>query len=389
MARRRYQNGWVFLRGTNPPKWIGRWREDIVAQDGTVHRVRHSTVLGTRAELPTKRLAQRRLELILARVNAPQYRPGRIATVVEFAERWRAEVLTQRKPSTIRAATSHLGCYILPQLGRLKLDELSPERQQMFVTRLSQTLSRKTVLNIVGTLSSLLSTARKWGYITETVKMGDLALPDEGVRPEARFFTPEQVRQIIALAAEPCRTMFAIAAMTGARSGELLGLKVEDLDFDRRLIFIRRSVHRGHVQTVKSKASQKPLPMPEALASILTDYLRRDWRESQERWLFTNRRLRPYSADKVVMFKLWPILDALKIPRCGLHAFRHFHSSMLLELGAPPQVAQAQMRHADPRITLEVYSHVVGESQRKAVERVAEILAPVGPKGDALGKWIQ
>ena len=41
------------------------------------------------------------------------------------------------------------------------------------------------------------------------------------------------------------------------------------------------------------------------------------------------------------------------------------------------------------RWLLEVYSHVVGESQRKAVEKVAEILAPVGPKGDALGKWIQ
>jgi integrase len=89
------------------------------------------------------------------------------------------------------------------------------------------------------------------------------------------------------------------------------------------------------------------------------------------------------------MLRLWPILDALKIPHCGLHAFRHFHSTMLLELGAAPQVAQAQMRHSDPRITLEVYSHVVGDSQRNAVEKVAEIVAPIGPKSDASGKWIQ
>ncbi len=388
MARRRYQVGWVFLRGKNPPKWIGRWREDIAGQDGIVRRVRHSTALGTRSELPTKRLAQRGLELILARINAPEYRPGRIATVAEFAERWSAEVLTQRKPSTIRAATSHLRCYILPQLGRLKLDELGRERQQVFVTRVSQRASRKTVLNVIGTLSSMMATAKKWGYISETVKVGELALPDEGVRPEARFFTAEQVRQIIGLAGEPFRTIFAVAAMTGLRAGELLGLQVEDLDFTSRLIFVRRSVHRGRVQSVKSRASQKPLPMPAALASILTQYLA-GWRENPERWLFVNRRGRPYSADKVVMFKLWPILDALKVPRCGLHAFRHFHSSMLLEVGAAPQVAQAQMRHSDARITLEVYSHVVGESQRKAVERVAEIVAPVGPKSDAAGEWIQ
>jgi integrase len=376
MARRRYQAGSVFLRGSNPPKWIGRYREDIVAQDGTVSRVRHSTVLGTKSELATKRLAQRRLELILARINAPEYRPGRIATVAEFAERWKVEVLAQRQLTTIRAAVSHLNNHILPQLGKFKLDEVSRERQQVFVTQLSQKVSRKMVLNVVGTLSSMLAIAKRWGYITETVKLRDLAVPTESVRPEARFFTAEQVRQILMLAEEPFRTMFAVAAMTGIRASELLGLKVDDLDFTRRLIFIRRSVHRGHVQTTKSKASQKPLPMPEALAAMLKEYLQSCWRENPEQWLFANRHKRPYSADKVVMFKLWPILDALKIPRCGLHAFRHFHSSMLLEVGASPKVAQAQLRHSDARITLEVYSHIVDESQRKAVERVAERVAP-------------
>ena len=388
MARRRYQTGWVFLRGTNPPKWIGRYREDRVGQDGTVRRIKNSVVLGTKAELPTKRLAQRRLELILARINAPEYRPGRVATVAEFAERWKVEVLVQRKPSTVRAATAHLRCHILPQLGRLKLNEVSRERQQMLVTLLSQKASRKMVINVMGTLSSMITTARKWGYVAEPIKLGELALPAECVKTEARFFTPDQVRQIIHRAQQPFRTMFNILAMTGIRAGELLGLKVDDVDFERRLIFIRRSVNRGHVQTVKSKASQKPLPLPDALAEILKIHLS-TWRENPERWLFANSRNRPFSADKVVTFKLWPILEALKIPHCGLHAFRHFHSTMLLELGAAPQVAQAQMRHSDPRITLEVYSHVVGESQRNAVDRVAEILAPIGPKKSDSEEWIQ
>lgn len=388
MARRRYQTGWVFLRGKNPPKWIGRYREDTLGQDGIVRRVKNSIVLGTKAELPTKRLAQRRLELILARINAPEYRPGRVATVAEFAERWKTEVLAQRKPSTIRAATAHLRCHILPQLGRLKLDEVSRERQQVLVTLLSQKVSRKMVVNVIGTLSSMMTTARKWGYVAEPVKLGELALPAESVKCEARFFTPEQVRQIIHRAEEPFRTMFYILAMTGIRAGELLGLVIEDLDFQRRLIFIRRSVIRGQVQTVKSKASQKPLPLPDALAEILKRHLS-TWQENPERWLFANNRSRPYSADKVVMSRLWPILETLDIPHCGLHAFRHFHSTMLLELGAAPQVAQAQMRHSDPRITLEVYSHVVGESQRNAVERVARILAPIGPKQNDSGEWIQ
>ena len=76
---------------------------------------------------------------------------------------------------------------------------------------------------------------------------------------------------------------------------------------------------------------------------------------------------------------LAPILDKLKIPRRGFHAFRHMHASLLLATGAAPQVAQKQLRHSDARITLGIYGHVIGDSQREAVEKVASILFPVVP----------
>jgi integrase len=74
---------------------------------------------------------------------------------------------------------------------------------------------------------------------------------------------------------------------------------------------------------------------------------------------------------------LTPILDALKIPRCGFHAFRHAHTSLLLDTGAAPPVVQAQLRHADPRVTIGLYGHIVGEGQREAVESVSELFADV------------
>jgi integrase len=83
------------------------------------------------------------------------------------------------------------------------------------------------------------------------------------------------------------------------------------------------------------------------------------------------------------------LLEKLNIPKCGLHAFRHMHSSLLLETGASPSVAQAQLRHSDARITLGVYGHVIGDSQRTAVEKVAKLLAPSGPKSEFSGELIQ
>jgi integrase len=388
MARRRFQKGRLFLRGKKTPQWIGRWREDTITPDGSVKRIEKSAILGTKAELPTRRLAARRLELLLSRVNAPDYRPVRVATLTAFAERWKLEVLPQRKPSTRHAADSHLKVHILPELGAMKLDQLGRENQQVFATRLSQKVSRKTVLNVLGTLSSMLNKAREWGYVCEGVEFGKLALPEANIGSVPRFFSADEVRRVIEAAREPFSTMFATLAMTGMRSGEVLALEVGDLDFDRRIVFIRRSSWYGRIQTLKSRASQGALPMPEPLADMLKSYLEK-WKPNPGRLLFANQIGRPMSANKVVQRKLWPILDALKIPRCGLHAFRHTHSSLLVDGGAPVSVAQAQLRHADPRITLGIYSHVVGNSQRDAVEKLAAILRPNAPKLKPDGEWIQ
>jgi predicted RNA-binding protein Jag len=84
------------------------------------------------------------LEVLLSRVNVPDYRPRRVATLDEFAETWKETVLSQRKPSTQKAALSHLRSHILPQLGNVQLDALGQEAQQIFVTRLSRTVSRET-----------------------------------------------------------------------------------------------------------------------------------------------------------------------------------------------------------------------------------------------------
>ncbi len=385
LARRRYQVGTLILRGKT---WHGRWREDVIGPDGKVQRVRRCQAIGTLAELPTKKLAHRRLELLLARVNAPGYRPGRTATLAEFSERWRADVLSQRKPSTVRAAESHLQVHILPHLGAMRLDQLMPENQQAFVACLSKRHAAKTVLNVLGTLSAMLNTAKKWGYVCEGMELRTLALPARGEKAQAHFFTAQEVRAIVAAAKEPYSTMFGVAAMTGMRCGEIFGLKVEDLDFRARVIYVRRSVWYGKLQAPKSSASVRTLPMPEPLAQRLEAYLR-TWRPNPERLLFATRPGRPVSANNVVQRKLWPILDKLGIPRCGLHAFRHTHCSLLVGMGAPPTVAQAQLGHSDPRITLGIYSHVIGDSQRQAVEKLAGLLDPFGLTPEVKGEWVQ
>jgi integrase len=311
-----------------------------------------------------------------------------LCQIGDFSDVWEKEVLVHQKPSSVKATQSHLRTYIRPWLGKVRLEEFTAQAQQIFVTRLSQRVSRKTVLNVLGTLGSMLRTAKKWNYNCHSLDRHELALPAKGIRKAVRVYTREELSQIIAIAEQPYKTMFAIAALTGLRAGEVVGLQKANLDLDHRVIQVQRSAWYGRVQTVKSEASRAPVAMPGALAMLLKEYLA-TWKANPEGFLFVNRNGRPYAQNKVVEYGLWPVLDKLKIPRGGMHAFRHAHASLLLDIGANPTVTKEQMRHSDARVTLGVYGHVIGDSQRDAVEKLGEILHPSSTQIGAASAWIQ
>ncbi|MBZ5702597.1 MAG: site-specific integrase [Acidobacteriia bacterium] len=332
-------------------------------------------MLGTVEEFATKRLAEREATAFLARVNRLDYRPVKRATFAEFSESWKKQVIDLLKPSTAKVMASHLRFHLVPAFGRMRLDEMGQEQMQAFVGKLAKGRSRHTILNVLGTLASVLKMARKWGYAVAGFQQSDLVMPCSKPGKPGRFFTAEQARSILALASEPWHTIFALAAMTGLRPGEVLGLSIDDLDFEQRLIFVRRSAWYSHLISPKNARSVATVPMPGPLAEVLTNYLA-SWRPNEKRLLFSNRRGNPYSENKVVQKRLWPILDALSIPRCGMHAFRHGHGSQMHSSGASLKVTQTQLRHADASTTSRYYLHVIGSEQRDAAEKVACILCP-------------
>lgn len=394
MARRRFQNGCLYLRrGKRRNVWIGQYRVDEIDHEGKVHRILRKVILGTTQQLRTRRLAQRELGKQLERINSFAYRPGRTATLDQFVESWRDSVLKLRKPSSAKAAESHLRVYLLPKLGKLKLEELTQEAIQQFVSMLAQRVSRHTLLNILGTLGGIFKSAKAYGYTCGNFSRDEIVLPVVKITKRPKFFSAAEVGSILAAAKEePYRTMFWIAALTGLRAGEICGLPADSVDLDRKTITVTQSAWYGRLQAPKSKSAVRTVPIPDVLCDVLRTYLR-EWNPNVDRLLFATRTGKPHTANKVVQRKLWPILDALQIPRAGFHAFRHAASTLLIDLGATPATVQAQLGHSDPRITLTAYTHVVPKSQREAVEQLAsKILIPndakiVVPANS--GEWIQ
>jgi integrase len=373
MPRRRYQRGRIISRGKKRKVWIGIFREDRVKSDGTIHRARRSVVLGTVKHV-TKLQAIEALRPYLDAVNLvaiPRAKAGR--TLKNFVEEWKHNVAPTLKPSTVRAAESHLRTHILPTMGEMSLAAINTRNVQAFISALTaKGLTRKSCDNVLQTLSGLLRTAKAWGYIPAVFDRSALSLPREGEKKEERFFTAEQVRQIINASEEPYSTLWAVLGLTGCRAGEVFALKRTDIDFEKRVIRIRRTLDAAtrQMHAPKSRSSSADLPIPDALAERLRTFLAQHWRENEADLLFCNKVGKPMVRNKVAL-KLQATLKDLGIERAALHAFRHMASSELIENGVAPSVVQRQMRHSDARITLQKYAHVIGDAQRRAVDTLA------------------
>ena len=389
LARRRYQKGVLELRGN---VWTVRLREDMIQPDGSIRRMEIRKMVGSRQEFPTRPLARRRADGIVSRVNRLDYKPIRVATFAEFAEIWKLRALALMKPSTQKAARAHLRTYLIPNFGKLRLDEFDAGLVQALVQEMGANgRSRHYVKNVLSTLRSVLRKARSWGYLVGDFQFADLVLPADRVRRAPPFFTFSQAKAIIETAIEPWRTVFAVAAMTGMRPGEVLGLAADDLDFETRLIHVRQTAYYSKLQTPKTRSSVASVPMPGPLGEILREYLR-VWKPNAARLLFATGNGTPFAENNVVQRKLWPILDRLGIPRCGMHAFRHGYISLLVASGASPVVAQRQARHSDVMTTMRYYAHVLSGEQREAAEKIAGQLRPDATnatKAEAQVEWLQ
>ena len=364
------------LCGKREPVWMGRWREDIIQPDGTIKRVLRNQLLGTKKEFPTKKLAPRELETRLSPINSVSYRARRTATFAEFARIWQDNALTQHKPSTQTAIRSQLRKWLLPYFGSIAMREIGGQALQMFIQ--SSKLAPKSCRNFILTLRMMWKSAKAWGYVAHDPFDG-LVLPKVG-RQARFFFTVDEIQRILAVAPEPYRTFYWIAAEAGLRAGELCGLSIADLDLDSRVVNVKRAVWRGKIQTPKTVNAVRQFAISSWLAAHLRAFLR-SWRPNSNGLLFATSNGTPWDQNLVVKRKLHPLLASLEIKRCGLHAFRHTNGSLMDRLNAPMKLRQERLGHAPGSdITLSVYTHTVGEDDRLLAEKLGEILNRNVPK---------
>jgi integrase len=282
----------------------------------------------------------------------------------QFFEKWRISVLPQYKRSVQQHLLSDINYHLLPVFGNVLLKNISAESIQMFIASLE--CGAKTVRNIIGVFRSLWKIAKGWGYVLHDPFIA-LKLPNL-IKPEPRCFTMEEAILIVDNAREPYKTFYWLVAETGMRAGELCGLRWEDVDLNCGIVRVRQSVWNGFIQSPKTAAGNRTF----AISLELIERLR-EVGPDMSGLIFRNQIGRPRKGSKVVEKHLRPLLERLNCPPGGLHAFRHLNGTLMDHFGTPMKVRQERLGHSSAMITLDRYSHSLGQDHRAVAAELGKM----------------
>ena len=244
--RRQYGSGCLLKRGRG---WAIRWRELEIAPDGTVRRALRYEALGaiSRGEAGDI-LAQR----LAAAGNSKAPTRSRV-TFRTLAAQWQAHVLPMYKHSTQKNHRHILEKHLLPHFGDEAITEVTRQRVQAYVARLTQAgYAPKSIDHIHDVLSAVLRTAVKWGHLQDNPAR-DVDLPALKTVRLKWALTITQAAQLLQALPPLGRTMAGLAMLSGLRRGELFALRWRDVDEPARCLTVREAVYEGTFDTPKDR----------------------------------------------------------------------------------------------------------------------------------------
>ena len=293
----------------------------------------------------------------------------------EFTESYWKPYLDRRcvKPSTLASYKSALELHIFPAFGNCQMSEVVPLQVEQFLqTKLKAGLSPKTTRNLLGILQGLFSLAVDNDLIAKS-PVRNRHKPTVR-RIEKPIWSPMQLREILESTPEKYRVLFQVLALTGARTGEVLGLQWKHIDLGKAQLRIEQSFWRGLLVAPKTKDSVRTINMSVLLVEALRKHHYVSDKKASNDFVFCKTDGSPLHPDVLRKDVLYPVLDRLHISRplgtSGFHAFRHSVGSLINAETGNLKLAQKLLGHSNINMTADVYTHTSQESEREAARAV-------------------
>lgn len=296
--------------------------------------------------------------------------------------------------STYTRYINFMKIHIVPEVGNIKLCDLRTIHIQKLYNHLQDKGMSYSALKHVHTVfNQSLDCAVRENMISKNYALYTVRNKPRNTA-EVPVFTPEQQQKIIEnLPFSPIGVLVRTALGTGARMGELLGLQWSDIDLENNIIHIRNGLvkenifsadgrdivsHRIALGPLKTPKSRRDIPIANSTASLLKKY------KLNQRSFIKNKDIIPTLVFCSEAGTLWDhsnvrnqyikLLKKIGVPYIKFHALRHTFATRVMEVNIHPKVAQELLGHSTVSITMDIYSHVLPEQKREAIEKIKGIV---------------
>ena len=320
-------------------------------------------------------------------------------TLQSYLEDW----LTRHaklKEKTKQDYRKHLVQYINPKLGQIKIGMLKRLTVENFYLSLLEITTPSMVAHIHRTLHSALEDAVEQGMLMfNPAHHADHVIPEGGLdssgnysQGEMRYFNDLEARTfLVAARSSPYEALYHLAIKTGARQGELLGLKWSDIDWQMERITIQRqyqsipsSTGTGMFTTPKSNAGRRTIHLGKEVMRLLKNHQANQELAkvmAGEHWhdnnlIFPSSIGTPKNASNLYK-DFTDVLARAGVKRIRFHDLRHTAATLMLNHGIPAIVVSGILGHSNSNVTLTIYGHLLSDQQLPAAQLMDTLVTPI------------
>lgn len=291
----------------------------------------------------------------------------------EWADKW-LETIVDRKPKTRESYESIVHKHLRPRFGEMPIAAIDYPMVLAFVAELRENgVAAKTVRNIRDVMRMVFRLAVRSGAL-KVNPVVDVTVARTH-RSEMVFLDPDQVMDLASEVAEPPRRyrreerrvvgypeyglFVRFAAFTGLRAGELVGLRVKDLELLQRRVQVFQSASEayGQLQIVPTKTyERRSVPIPRSLIDDLAEHVAG---KGPDEFVWQSPEGGPFRYSNWFKRHFRPAVERAGVPAATrFHDLRHSYAAMLIAQGAHPRAIMERMGHSTITVTLDNYGHL-------------------------------
>lgn len=333
----------------------------------------------------TKKAAERAMAEALVKIDQGVFVEASKQTLSDYLDTWLRAMRGQVKDSTLRSYEVIVNKRIRPNLGALTLRRLTRSHlEALYGDLIEGGLAPSSVGHTHAVLSRALRDAVDQHLIARNPAYG--ARKPKVPNRQVRTWSARGVSRFLdSIAGDRLSALFLVAVTTGMRRGEVIALRLRDVD----LVAGRATILQSYVRAgrgwvfsePKTSASRRTVALDTHTLAALREHRQRQMLEralmgdayEENDLIFAREDGQPIE-PRYVSERFDSLAKAAKLARIRFHDLRHTHATLALQAGVHPKVVQERLGHSDISITLQTYSHVLPGMQEEAAEQVASVL---------------